>query len=182
LPGGDLGTRATLEEMARLIHEGTRDWRVIQAARAIVAEYHPLDHLSRVNALFEFVRDKVRYVKDPVGVELLAGAPHMIEEIGTYGETQGDCDEKTILLGAMLQAVGYPVKLVAARTRPTRGPWGIVWPYSHVYLETELPGHGRVALDPTRNEAQLGEEAPARGRLIYPVVKKKEFQACITIH
>ena len=183
LPGGDAGTRATLGEMARLINEGARDWSVIQAARAVAADVPPTDHRGRISALFCWVRDKVRFTRDPVGVELLVGAPQMIADISERGETEGDCDEKTTLLGAMLKAVGYPVQLVAAKTRPVRGLFGsVVWTYSHVYLEARVPGVGNIRLDPTRMEAQVGQEVPSVGELVYPVenAKKKEFQPCAT--
>jgi len=178
LPSGDKGALVTLAEMKRLILEGTRDPGVISLAREIVADIDPRDHRARVEALFEFVRDRVRYVRDPRDIELIVGAPAMVEEIADQGETTGDCDEKAILLASLLRAVGYPVALVAARTRPVRTFLSVRWPWSHVYVRTQLPSGEIITLDPTRDDAEPGQEIPNKGTQIYPIdpfVKTRSF-------
>ena len=79
----------------------------------------PKDYLGEVRALFEWVQRNVRYTKDPFHVELLHAPRRMLEL------RAGDCDDMSIVLGAMLEAVGHPVRLVLVgpdRSRPACTP------------------------------------------------------------
>lgn len=93
------------------------------------------DWRGQIEKIFEFVRDKIRYQRDIHGVETLH-FPEIILEQG-----QGDCDDKVILLGALLKSIGYPVKLIAVNFehRPEHV-------YTHVFLEVKL-GNRWIALD-----------------------------------
>ncbi len=66
----------------------------------------PKDYLGEIQALFEWVQKNVRYTKDPYRVEVLHSARRMLEL------RAGDCDDMTILLAAMLEAIGHPTRLV----------------------------------------------------------------------
>ena len=76
--------------------------------------------------MFEWVRRNIRYTRDIFRVELLHTARRMLEL------RAGDCDDMTILLGAMLMATGHPVRLVLAGFRKQKRHG-----YSHIYLEVE---------------------------------------------
>ena len=64
----------------------------------------PRAYMREAKALHEFVRDQIRYVRDPVGVELVQ-SPEKTLEIG-----QGDCDDKATLLAALLEVTGHPAR------------------------------------------------------------------------
>jgi len=139
IPKGYRGTRRTAEHMGRLIREGAKDFYVRQKAIDILLDrgIRPKDYLGEVRALFEWVQRNVRYTKDPFHVELLHAPRRMLEL------RAGDCDDMSIVLGAMLEAVGHPVRLVLVgpdRSRPDL--------FSHVYLEARHQGRW-IALDPT---------------------------------
>jgi transglutaminase-like putative cysteine protease len=55
----------------------------------------------------------------------------------------GDCDDMAILLGAMLQSIGHPVRLVLTGPDPLRPQL-----LTHVYLEVNQKGHW-IPLDAT---------------------------------
>jgi hypothetical protein len=55
----------------------------------------------------------------------------------------GDCDDMTILLAAMLEAIGHPTRLVIVGPDPRRPRL-----FSHIYLEVNLRDRW-ISLDPT---------------------------------
>jgi transglutaminase-like putative cysteine protease len=108
---------------------------ILSTARDLVAGLAPKDWIGELRALFNFVRDRIRYVKDVRGLETLQTPPATLE-VG-----QGDCDDKSTLLAALLESIGHPTRFVAA---------GFVQPgrYSHVYVESRA-GSRWIALDAT---------------------------------
>jgi hypothetical protein len=139
IPKGYRGTLRTAEHMGRLIREGAKDFYVRQKAIDILLErgIQPKDYLGEIRALFEWVQSNVRYTKDPFQVELLHAPRRMLQL------RAGDCDDMSILLGAMLEAVGHPSRLVLIGPDPARPDL-----FSHVYLEARHQGRW-IPLDPT---------------------------------
>lgn len=138
--------------MRRLARAGGADPVVIDAAVSIVkaAGVAGHDYVGEMRALFEFTRDRIRYTRDPVGVELLQ-TPNR-----TLRVRAGDCDDKSTLLAALLRAIGHPAvvafRAVAAETsRPGA--------YSHVYVIARVGGR-EIPLDPTPPKARMGWQVP----------------------
>jgi transglutaminase-like putative cysteine protease len=131
VPKGTPGTLVTARLIARLIRSGAKDFCVRQKAIDIFRRYGvpPKDRWGEVCAIFDWVRRNVRYTRDIFRVELLHSARRMIE-LGA-----GDCDDMTILLGAMLLSTGHPVRLVLAGFRPSRPHH-----YTHIYPEVNVRG------------------------------------------
>jgi len=96
------------------------------------------DWMGEIRALTHFVRDRIRYVRDINGVETV----HTAEKILEQG--QGDCDDKSILLASLLEAIGHPTRFVAVGLKPHR--------FSHVYVETKV-GNKWLPLETTENVA-----------------------------
>lgn len=86
------------------------------------AQVPPRAWNREIAALHAFVRDRIRYVRDPVELELVQ-TPEATLNIG-----QGDCDDKSTLLAALLQATGHPSRFTVV------GMGG--GPFSHVLVET----------------------------------------------
>jgi hypothetical protein len=139
IPGGYAGTVNTAQRVKALIRDGARDFYVRQKAIDILLErgVRAKDYLGEIDALFRWVQRNVRYTKDPYRVEVLHAARRMLEL------RAGDCDDMTTVLGAMLQAIGHPVRLVLA------GP-DLLRPrlFSHIYLEVFHQGRW-IPLDAT---------------------------------
>ena len=150
VPSGSAGTLVTARLIARLIRAGAKDFYVRQRAIQIFREagVAAKDRWGEVRALFDWVRGNIRYTRDIFRVELLHSARRMLEL------RAGDCDDMTILLGAMLMSTGYPVRIVLAGFRPDRPK-----SYSHVYLEVNVRGRW-VAADATTNH-RIGWAPPA---------------------
>lgn len=139
IPSGFAGTKHTVEHVRELVRAGAKDFYVRQTAIDVLMErgVPSKDYLGEIEALFEWVRANVRYTRDPFRVETLHSARRMLEL------RAGDCDDMTILLGAMLESIGHPIRLVLAgpdRRRPRL--------FSHIYLQANHKGKW-ISLDPT---------------------------------
>lgn len=139
IPKGYLGTKTTLHHIQDLIRAGAKDFYVRQKAIDILLAkgIRPKDYLGEIKALFEWVQRNVRYTKDPFRVEVLHAARRLLEL------RAGDCDDMTIVLGSMLEAIGHPVRLVVTGPDPLRPKL-----FSHIYLEAFHQGRW-IPLDAT---------------------------------
>ena len=139
IPTGWRGTQSTLEHIQALIRAGAKDFLVRQKAIDILLEKYvkPKDYLAEIMALFEWVQQHIRYTKDTYQVEVLHSAKRMLEL------RAGDCDDMAILLGAMLEAIGHPVRLVIIGSNPLRHDF-----FTHIYLEVFHKGRW-ISLDAT---------------------------------
>jgi len=169
VPSGNAGTLVTAGIIGRMIRDGSKDFRVRQKAIEIfrVAGVAPKDRFGEIRSLFEWVRRNIRYTRDIFRVELLHTARRMLEL------RAGDCDDMTILLGAMLMSTGHPVRLVLAGFRK-RKPHS----YSHIYLEVDLGGNW-IALDPTM-EHPMGWSPPSVWKRVCDVERGGLRCSCVT--
>lgn len=137
--------------IARMIREGSKDFVVRQKAIQIFRDYGvpAKDRFGEVCALFDWVRRNIRYTRDILGVELLHTPRRMLEL------KAGDCDDMTILLGAMLLSTGHPVRLALVGFKPHK-PHA----YSHIYPEVNVVRKW-IALDATVSRP-MGWAPPAR--------------------
>ena len=128
-----------MEHVQALIRAGAKDFYVRQKAIDILLEKQvkPKDYLTEIKALFEWIQQHIRYTKDTVQVEVLHSAKRMLEL------RAGDCDDMAILLGAMLEAIGHPVRLVLSGPDPLRQDL-----FTHIYLEVFHKGRW-ISLDAT---------------------------------
>lgn len=151
LSPGPAGTAQTLAIMRRLAIEGAKDVTVREAAVGIIRRAGVIGHdfAGELRALFNFVRDRIRFTRDPAGAELLQ-APRYTLEHGI-----GDCDDKSTLLVALLRSIGNPAELRFRAIGET--PAG----FSHVYPVARYQGR-TIALDSTRAGTPLGWEVPRR--------------------
>jgi transglutaminase-like putative cysteine protease len=150
VPKGTKGTLVTAQIIARMIRDGAKDFYVRQKAIQIFRAYRvrPKDRFGEVSALFDWVRRNIRYTRDIFRVELLHSARRMLEL------QAGDCDDMTILLGAMLISTGYPVRLVLAGFQPHKPHV-----YSHIYPEVNVVGQW-IPIDGTM-QRPIGWAPPA---------------------
>jgi hypothetical protein len=160
LSDGEAGvdeTVARMAEMAKGVY-GARSPKIRALAINIInkAGVGNKDYYGMAKAIHEWVRDTIRYVKDPVGQETLS-----YPEETAFNSKAGDCDDLTILDMALLGSVGirsYPVVVGMRKGH-----------FSHVYLNIIIPDGGRpgrhagehIPADPIMREWPLGQEAPA---------------------
>lgn len=109
--GGLDAVRATLRKMAAVIRKYSSDVTTGTLARQLCTGAGVTDQRQSrrlcINILQAFVRDHIAYFFDPLYTEQLQTPPYTLS-VGT-----GDCDDKTILLIAMLSSIGYDTELLA---------------------------------------------------------------------
>lgn len=80
---------------------------------------------AEVVAIFDWMRNNVRYTRDVTGYDTYRAAKRTLQ-LGI-----GDCDDYTATMGAVLQAVGYPLRITVVGV-DSKEP-------NHVYLRVGLP-------------------------------------------
>lgn len=134
MAGGLAGTWDTIWHMRRLAREGSRDANIRAAAVRIIWLQGERNELHEVESIFDYVRDSIRYIRDPLCFEAVAH-PAQVLALG-----YGDCDDKSTLLAALLESVGYATRFVIAGYR-SNSP-------EHVYAQVLVNGQW-IDADPT---------------------------------
>lgn len=84
-------------------------------------------------SVFKEIRNRWRYVYDPVGNEYFALASETIQQLQLDGKFKGDCDDYSILMAACIKAIGGEVKLVRTQVLTDYGAT-----VGHVYPEVKV--------------------------------------------
>lgn len=87
------------------VDDGKRDPVIRQLVGQILQGIDEKDYEGELTAIFNWVRKNIRYTRDPHNVELFQRAKRIVE-MGI-----ADCDCLSILIGSMIQSVGYPLRL-----------------------------------------------------------------------
>lgn len=150
IPSGVAGIKATLSRMRLLTRDAKKSLPIRMKAVSLVSGLQQKDFMGEIKAIHAFVRDRIRYVKDVNGVELLH-TPEKLLEIG-----QGDCDDKSMLAAALLESIGHQTRFVAISNAPNK--------YCHVYVETKF-GNNWITVETTENVG-IGWQPKAYEKLI----------------
>lgn len=140
--GGMLDTVRVMRQLAR---QGSRSMRVRAAATQVVYMQPERSDVHEVQSIFDYVRDHIRYIRDPLFYEAVA-TPDQVLSLG-----YGDCDDKATLLAAMLESVGYLSRFVVTGYNDPETP-------EHVYLQVLIRGQW-IDADPTEHKP-LGYAPP----------------------
>jgi len=154
---GETADYARVQIIADLIEEGGKDPYIREFAVKIVRSCPPKDYHCEVEKIFNWVKRNVRYVKDVY----FADSYHTARRILSL--KSADCDDFTILLGALLTSIGYPVliRIVRAKGKKT---------FHHIYPLVGIPPDrpSWYPLDATFPHSYVGWEP------VY--VEKKDFK------
>lgn len=132
--------------MARFAHgdRGKENLDVRGLVENIIRDVESGDYAGECLAVYYWVHKNIRYVKDPVGVELVKD-PVRVLKTGT-----GDCDDIALLLAAMLMSIGHHCTFHLVGFAPGAPP-------THVFCAVRLPGGaGDLVLDPVANRVTRG--------------------------
>ncbi len=133
-------TQATLAKMVRIVRKYKGDAGTVMAARQITQGVPERNIAGIIERLQGWVRDHIRYVPDPRGLEMVQTPPQ------TLSIMTGDCDDKATLLATLLETMGFATRFAAIATHDepffshvmAQVRMGTRW----VNLETILPGTG----------------------------------------
>lgn len=139
LGSGPEVTANTLKKMVQLVRKYKADLTVLRTARAQTQGVDGRNTRGVVDVLQRWVRDNIRYVMDPRGLEMVQ------TPVETLRIATGDCDDKSVLLAALLTSMGYATGFCAMGFQGQS--------FSHVIalvrmgqgwcpLETIIPGMG----------------------------------------
>lgn len=92
------------------------------------------DYSGELRAIHRFVRDSIRYVRDVTDVETLH-TPDV-----TLAQAAGDCDDKAVLVAALLESIGHPTRFVAVGNNESD--------FIHVFVESKI-GSGWIPIETT---------------------------------
>ncbi len=133
IPDGVAATEFTLRVMREMVNRCKVNPEIRQAATTVAFLQPEKDYHAEAEAVFNEVRDGIRYMRDVNGVETLQ-EPNI-----TLASKLGDCDDQTVLLAAMLESIGIPTRFVVAGYSGEN--------FEHVYLQAWLDRW--VDMDPT---------------------------------
>lgn len=137
LAGGLPGVLQTLGAMRALVSAYRVHPTIRQAATSAAFLTPERDEFSECRAVFQYVRDSIRYIRDV----------HDVETLSTPDKTLhgmiGDCDDQATLLCAMFESIGYPTRFVVAGYSDPRQ-------FDHVYAQVFACGQW-IDCDPTEH-------------------------------
>jgi hypothetical protein len=146
---GDNGITSTANAIQRAVLWSIRNAPEIrQQAEQIVLGLPERDEAYETQAVYEWVLKHYRYLKDPPGLELVKSPEVSLKEVRTFGVFQGDCDDVTAFIAALLMSIGYRVRstVISVTGKGTA--------FRHIYPEVYL----------TKKASWLPLEACARRR------------------
>ncbi len=116
--------KTTLDKMKELVKSGRVNPIIRAKALALTNHLPQKDRIGELHALFDYVQNEIRYVRDIHDVETL----HYAEQV--IAQASGDCDDKAVLLASLLEAIGFDSRFMAVGFRPGE--------FAHVYVETKI--------------------------------------------
>jgi hypothetical protein len=153
--------------MKDIINQSSRNPYVREWAKKIVSRVEVNNKKGEASAIFDFVRDSVRYTRDPMGFEYMQTPPVVLEDIRLYMEGQGDrpagdCDDMTLLSLSLLKSIGYNVAIKVVSFSNTKK-------FSHVYGLVQI-GTDWIPFDCVRPDQSMGWESQGHTRIMETVV------------
>lgn len=146
----------TLQVMRKIAKERAGHPLVRKLALNILNYYNIPSHnyAAEAKAIGTYVQQKVRYVKDPTGIEQLHDPVMLIDQI-QRGIARGDCDDMALLTASLLLAIGHTPVFRCVRYNTKSGP------YNHIYVVDYVKNKAkkyRIVLDCIIKDKPIGFE------------------------
>lgn len=131
---GEKGIKQTLERMREFVISSDADRVIKQKAREIISGIRPNDEIAQIQAIFDWTRRNMEYVRDIYGVEELTRPDKIVYSIMKgLNQHSSDCDDFAMVLSALLRAVGFRTRLEALAVN---GPDGYDHARAAVYVKS----------------------------------------------
>lgn len=156
IPEGRAGLDIKCRRIRELVESAKRDPAFRARAAEIVAGVPEKDHDGEIGTVFDYVRDGIRYLRDPWspdGLELFTTPQRLLQDIDE-GVAAGDCDDHVILCSALLETVGYPTRFRIGGLPPDH--------FRHIWLEVRHPRKGWLPLELVNKDEGLGFDPSGR--------------------
>lgn len=159
---GDMGITQTVNALVYAVKFAVANHPELRArAESVVASCPERDEYCEISKIFNWTLGHFRYVNDPSFLEHIT-SPELLEaQIVKRGQFQGDCDDVSGYLAALLISIGYRVRFVVIAV-PGKGD-----PYRHIYPQVlRRQTNSWLTLEATARTRPMGWEA-AHGRIAY---------------
>lgn len=158
LGDGLKGNLQTISFMSKAAKKAAGKPQVRAFATKILQMYRVGSHQYKDEALAigDFVKNHVRYVRDPRDHELLQDPVMMINQIEKHGFSSGDCDDMSLLNATLLLSVGFNPKFRAVRYKDQKGNYNHI--YVVVYDQNYPERPSRIVLDSILKDRPIGSE------------------------
>lgn len=143
--------------MKKIAREKSGDPTIRRLALNILHDYGvgSMQYIDEALAIGDYVKNKVRYVRDPDGIEYLQDPLDLVKHV-QQGIAQGDCDDMALFAATLLLSVGHQPFFRAVRYYEPVGN------YNHIYVivyEKNMYGKKeRVVLDCILKDKPIGFE------------------------
>jgi hypothetical protein len=165
--GGNVQTIKFMKETARV---RANDPLIRKLALNILLDYQVASnyYIDESLAIGDFVKKKVRYVRDPIDVEYLQDPVDLVKQIPN-GTAQGDCDDMALLTAALLLSIGHNPCFRAVRYNQNGGP------FNHIYVvdyeKNPNTQQTRIVLDCIIKDQPIGTEVNHQSGAEFPVAE-----------
>ncbi len=125
--------------------------------------------IEESRAIGEYIKDRVRYVRDPDGVEYLQDPVQMILDLKSpTGMPHGDCDDMALLVATMLLSIGHYPKFKAIRYSEEDKN------YNHIYVvdhdsNLDFKTQGTLVIDCIFKDRPIGYEVNYSSGMEYEI-------------
>ena len=123
-------------------------------------------YVDEALAIGDYVKRKVRYVRDPENIEYVQDPLDLVKQIQN-GTAQGDCDDMALLTASLLLTIGHSPLFRAVRYGQPIGNYNHI--YVVVYERNKYQKKERVVLDCILKDKPIGAETPHSNGEEYPV-------------
>lgn len=148
--------------------EAQNHYEVRQLAEDICRDLRSKDYLSEILAIYHYICANTRYLRDPKTVELVRSPRKFVEELLNGHKPQGDCDDLSALLAALLLSVGCQVRIVTVAFAHVK--YRGERQYSHVFTQAYEPrSQTWVSVDPVAGEKTKNMHARGVAFKVYPM-------------
>jgi hypothetical protein len=138
--------------MVRAVHgpRGEQSMLVKSVVEEIIGGLRGKGYMDEILAIRYWVTEHVRYVNDPLHVEVVKDPQRLIEEVIARGQASGDCDDISALIGCMCLILGRVVEFVVVG-------FGEAGHYTHVFVRIKEPRSGQwIVCDPVAGSDERG--------------------------
>lgn len=157
---GEAANYRTIEIMKDIARKRSRSPIVRQLALKILLAYDvPSNYyINEAIAIADYVKQKVRYVRDIDAVETLHDPLTIIDQI-KRNEAQADCDDMALLIATLLLSIGHQPSFKIVKYKKDSPSFNHI--YVVVYEKNPYDTkRTRIALDAIIKDRSIGYEVP----------------------
>lgn len=127
IPDGAPGLRVKVRRIRELVEASKRDPNFRALVARHVSDLAPRDNSAEIERVVSLVRGRMRYIRDPYGVETFTDPRLLWSQMERGDGAIGDCDDHVLAASAALEVLGYPTRYRVGGEGPGR--------YRHIWLE-----------------------------------------------